>query len=157
VKWGGVAASILLIAALIGSGWGQVQWTSQNGRWVGLSTGRFNIGGTSFGQNASNAGFRFYGFDRYRLEWWFYSHNWYVAWQFSMPLWPPIGLSVLATLLAFRLDHPARRRTSINHCPTCNYDLRGLPAATPCPECGALPEQARSGVAAELCRKSPTV
>jgi hypothetical protein len=30
----------------------------------------------------------------------------------------------------------ARRRARLNHCPSCNYDRTGLPAASPCPECG---------------------
>jgi hypothetical protein len=37
-----------------------------------------------------------------------------------------------------RLDTLARRRARLNHCPTCNYDRTGLPAASRCPECGAV-------------------
>jgi hypothetical protein len=34
--------------------------------------------------------------------------------------------------------HLRRRR---NHCPTCNYNLRGLAPTSPCPECGCVSPQ----------------
>mgnify|MGYP000989602022 CR=1 FL=1 len=34
-----------------------------------------------------------------------------------------------------------RRRSLRGLCPTCRYDLRGLPPGTPCPECGPQPQR----------------
>jgi rubrerythrin len=48
----------------------------------------------------------------------------------------------LAAYVGWRLD--VRARTG--NCPTCNYDRRGIPAASVCPECGAAPAApARAG------------
>ncbi len=50
--------------------------------------------------------------------------------------------------LAFHCVGTIRRRsrTRTGHCPTCGYDLVGLPAGTTCPECGAA-SAARSSLA----------
>jgi hypothetical protein len=60
------------------------------------------------------------------------------------PIWPGIALNAslvavplfLLTTLAPALRATLRRRRA--RCPKCNYDLRGLTASTPCPECGAM-------------------
>lgn len=49
-----------------------------------------------------------------------------------VPLWPvPLATSLLALFA-----HRRARQLSAALCPTCHYDTRGLPASTPCPECG---------------------
>ena len=47
-----------------------------------------------------------------------------------IPLWPLAGLSVLATIWAWR-----RRAFPPGRCPSCGYDLHGL-EGDQCPECG---------------------
>jgi hypothetical protein len=46
----------------------------------------------------------------------------------------------LQTTLAatWRKENIARRRLRIGHCPKCDYDRRGIPSASVCPECGAV-------------------
>lgn len=51
----------------------------------------------------------------------------------SLPLWPIHILTFSCLVLWLR-----SRRNKPGHCPTCRYDLRGLPNnAAVCPECGA--------------------
>jgi len=74
----------------------------------------------------------------------------------AFPLLFPAGVLAIPTFLAWSADAQARRlarRASLNHCPTCNYSLRGLPAASPCPECGAAPTQPSEEVGLELPRR----
>lgn len=52
----------------------------------------------------------------------------FTAW----PFWP---FSILLAATGGTLLYFARTRSPFS-CPTCAYDLRGLPASTPCPECG---------------------
>jgi hypothetical protein len=55
----------------------------------------------------------------------------------AFPLLFPAAVLAIPTFLAWSADVRARRLARLNHCPTCNYDRTGLPAASPCPECGA--------------------
>jgi hypothetical protein len=66
----------------------------------------------------------------------------------SVPLWLPwAAVTVPCILLWWR----HRRRPALpGHCPACGYDLRGLPGAETCPECGwargqMLLENSRAG------------
>jgi hypothetical protein len=59
-------------------------------------------------------------------------------WRLAIPVWMLMVLPFVTAITAWRLDTLAQR-THLNHCRTCNYDRRGLPAASPCPECGAVP------------------
>ena len=57
----------------------------------------------------------------------------------SIPLWPLVAASALATALAFRLDTLARRRARMHLCAKCHYDRTGLAGDAVCPECGTAP------------------
>ena len=46
IKWGGAVVTVLLVVAWIGSGWGEIEWESNSGQWIGLGAGRLLIGGT---------------------------------------------------------------------------------------------------------------
>lgn len=46
-----------------------------------------------------------------------------------------LGTALLLAILATRTAIAHRRRRK-GRCPACNYTLTGLPATTPCPECG---------------------
>ena len=51
-----------------------------------------------------------------------------------IPLLAPILLATAGVTLLWRWDLRSRRRAG--HCPSCNYDHRGLAPNAPCPECG---------------------
>jgi hypothetical protein len=59
---------------------------------------------------------------------------WGELWVF-IPLWLPLAFTAVPTTFAWR-THILRRRRHLHLCPSCRYDLRGLPPGTPCPECG---------------------
>ena len=146
VKWAGAAASVLLLAVWIGSGWcwwRGVRWPTVN---VGVSQGQlvitrferpsgllFEVSALiqhnpprSLGINSFNINLRYVDVDfrgLFRV--------------FGFPLWIPASLAMFVTAAAFRLDSLARRRAHLNLCPTCHYDRAGLPANAPCPECAA--------------------
>lgn len=67
---------------------------------------------------------------RFAPDWHIYSAG---DWFFKVPLWVPLGASVLATVVLFAMT---RRRCRPGACGNCGYDLTGLAAGTKCPECG---------------------
>jgi hypothetical protein len=52
-----------------------------------------------------------------------------------LPLWIPAGVVLPITLLAWTSG--SRRKRLLRACPSCGYDLSGLPPGSPCPECAA--------------------
>jgi hypothetical protein len=54
-------------------------------------------------------------------------------WFINLPLWVPFALTTTAAVLLWRSRYPR------GHCHRCGYDRKGLPGATPCPECGRPP------------------
>ncbi|MBY0261417.1 MAG: hypothetical protein K2Q20_03695 [Phycisphaerales bacterium] len=60
-------------------------------------------------------------------------------WELVLPLWIPTAACTFAAAALWRIDTLHRRRLRTNRCPACTYDRAGLPAAAPCPECGAAP------------------
>ncbi len=72
----------------------------------------------------------------WRVRWWFGSFR---MGQFSgsaAPLWIPALVLFVASAWTWWLDIIARRRAKMHVCKACGYDLAGLSAAAPCPECG---------------------
>jgi hypothetical protein len=146
VKWGGMIASIILGSAWIASsrwyfgvdyerGSATVERGSLmvvydtdppiplvgNGVWL---NGRI-------GWVAGNA--------RASVTWWFHSTAFAGTRVYRLPLWALLAPVCIVADTAWRLDRRARRRARIGYCPACNYDRRGIPAASVCPECGAAP------------------
>jgi uncharacterized OB-fold protein len=73
----------------------------------------------------------------FKINWWFDWDVREVGKPVFVPIWVIVAAAQAAAIAAWRLDTLARRRARLNHCPTCNYDRTGLPAASLCPECGA--------------------
>jgi hypothetical protein len=91
-------------------------------------------------------------FDRtvFHFHWWFKKRTgsplWWLEknpgsplWWFMVPIWVFVVFALVPTFAAWRLDALARRRARVSLCPACNYNRRGIPAASVCPECGAVP------------------
>jgi hypothetical protein len=55
----------------------------------------------------------------------------------SVPIWPVLGLCLVATWWVRRREVLARR----DACHGCGYDRRGLATDTKCPECGMVPTE----------------
>jgi len=137
VKWGGAVVATLL-AALIGvSRW----W------WVDLELGRYTLG-LSDGQILVFSFENSWRWDvrvgRVNLP---YHADWKHAGRFPArvgatggyaPAWILPACLLVPTVLAWYLDIRAKRRAlGVGRCRKCRYDLRGLPAGSRCPECGA--------------------
>lgn len=76
---------------------------------------------------------------RLRFQWWFYVPESPAMGGLGVPLWAPtVGLLIPGWVLWRRTSVPA------GHCRACRYNLAGLPAGAPCPECGSgqAPEDA---------------
>jgi hypothetical protein len=58
---------------------------------------------------------------------------------FDVPLWIPLVITAVPTAAVYVRTARRRRRESDGACPTCGYDLAGVPisSSTLCPECGA--------------------
>jgi hypothetical protein len=130
---------VLLVGLCICSRWRGVQGRLSNGITTYVVRGQFSIfvpRTTRWGTEV--AGFRIFetnpGFDV-----WPVLRTRATATYVGIPIPVAITPILIATAAAWRLDTLARRRARVGHCPTCNYDRRGLPAANPCPECGAVP------------------
>ncbi len=141
IKWGGAVVTVLLAAAWISCIWTCVTWRHASrpalGVWAIWHGGVVQMGNDSGGV-AGAAGWRCYVFPAL-LNWkpeFGYSVGY---WEFVLPLWIPVAISLTLTATAWRLDALARRRARVGFCPKCNYDRSGLAAGTVCPECGALP------------------
>lgn len=54
-------------------------------------------------------------------------------WIVEFPLWTPLAFAAALTAVPWCLRVRRRRHGLV--CPSCHYDLYGLPAGAPCPEC----------------------
>ncbi len=57
--------------------------------------------------------------------------------KLQVPLWIPVGLTLVFTALASWPEITARRRARVGVCPRCSYSRTGLKSDAQCPECGA--------------------
>jgi hypothetical protein len=138
IKWGGAAVTVLLVVVWFGSGWRGVRW--RNPRWdLSIYEGRFRVyrAPAQYVQPA----------DPTKFQWPLYCHgwkwntNWVVIrdlWSIDLPLvWPTTAVFAL-TSIAWIIDVRVQRRTRLNLCQRCGYDLAGLLSDANCPECGVL-------------------
>jgi hypothetical protein len=139
VKWAGAATCGILVALLVCSRFGYVQRNFADGWWAAISGGyviveKLDAPSVLQGEIGWRYGTGPMGFHWLPSAGLSKGQSWIL-----MPFWVPLTLVLALTAAAWRLDTLARRRARLNHCPTCNYDRRGLPAASPCPECGVVP------------------
>ena len=139
IKWGGASTTLLLVVVWLTSGWGFVSYSPDGSSGIGLSAGRVWVQTSRYYGVAD-------GFDYGRSidgGWHFELWPWRFCGPFPapflvyIPLWPLIVLLLIPTGLAWRLDQLATRGADFSQCQTCHYNLTGLPANSPCPECGA--------------------
>jgi hypothetical protein len=57
---------------------------------------------------------------------------------YRFPLWPIAAGGWTLTALVWWMSRGAAR-VKAGACPSCRYDLSGLPPGSPCPECAAEP------------------
>jgi hypothetical protein len=62
----------------------------------------------------------------------------YPAWRVFVPLWLPLGGSIVAAVCSWRRRVLWLRSVAGGCCAGCGYDCRGLAANATCPECGTV-------------------
>jgi len=149
-KWACTTLALLLAAITLASKWWDVTWLWDhpvNGsRSIEVGGGTIEAGwiDVRFGPDSKleiarshywEWGWSLPSSHATRVRWQYgfvYIHNPGYHRFFGMTLLYPTLLTTLAAALFWRTD--LRKRAG--HCPTCNYNLRGLPATSTCPECG---------------------
>ena len=140
VKWGGAAATVLLVVVWIGSGCGFLEYRTASGRVWGILAGGITVERHSAPGGAPLPAQWMSGRTPYHMGWnGGVSENPPWWWGLFVPLWPFAVVSAICTAAAWRLDTLARRRARLNLCPKCSYDRTGLAPGAFCPECGSAP------------------
>jgi hypothetical protein len=139
IKWGGAAATLLLVVVWIGSSW---IWIDYDGNSFDMSVdfGRISLTVCGDSNIDDHPGWYVRGAPpkaRGLFGWTFERiFPWADATRYYVPLWAPTGLMLAMAGSAWSLDTVARRRARLNLCPKCNYDRAGIAADAVCPECG---------------------
>jgi len=138
-KWGGTAATVLLLVVWVGSAWWRAGywWIPTGG--LDVYAGRVYIGWDEPWSIIPERG-RWYPPERHPwpFAWWFggdrYTLGGVTYTVVLIPIWVLVVLVATPTLWLWRCDR--RKRPGL--CVKCGYDLRGTDHKV-CPECGSLP------------------
>ena len=148
IKWSGAVATVLLLAAWVGSAWCVCGVSNSAGTFAGISDGEIVIVWESplSLKPFEGAKWIFGRENRFPFSWWFHSYDdpWTgVFWRtVYVPVWFPALLTGAPTLWMWRNDRRRRLRERAHACSKCGYSRTGLPVGRPCPECGALASSA---------------
>jgi hypothetical protein len=150
IKWGGAAATLLLVAALIASGWFRLSRVSHRGWGIVLERGLLQVVVapsifTSDGHIRLERRRTYLDLVQpYELSWKFKveSHREFIHHTIvSIPLWSLALLTLLPAAPLWFIDiRQSLRARNAGRCPKCRYDRTGLPANAVCPECGTPPK-----------------
>ena len=135
-KWGGLVLTALLLLVWNWSAWHYIVWYSSNNGVVEVDSARLLV-------HSPPVGLPWGPFAGVEKAWKPFSLEWGFEWSssargisFTVPLWFPFLLTLLATALAWWADLKYARCALAGNCPKCGYGRAGLPAAGLCPECG---------------------
>ena len=137
VKWGGAGVTVLLAVLWIGSAWWMVGWIFADGDRYYVLSGQMGVYLRATVDSSVKEAEGICDRAPLRLHWWFDSRQKFTYQAYSIPLWPPFLLSLLATAAAWRSDAKHLRRAREGTCLACGYDRAGLAPGAVCPECGA--------------------
>src|SRR5262245_9465167 len=151
MKWTGAVVTVLLLVVWVGSAWYGCRYSGQSSSGALtqaiIGRGEFTVVWKSPWQLERIIACRWW-FDRLPadslpspgFDWWFRvldggpaNRNYKAV---RAPLWFPLLLTGVPTVLMFRRDRRRRRAEMRNLCPHCGYSRTGLPADHACPECG---------------------
>jgi len=134
VKWGGLAAFILLLTVWVGSAYRAIDVLTP-GYSLSVCDGwclyqLFHENEPRFGTNVTWDRILPPGLDNFP-----YFGRSLHSWHLDMPLWPFVAIAIGATVAAWRMDAVARRKSHRGGCTNCGYNRAGLAANASCPEC----------------------
>lgn len=143
IKWGGAAATVLLVVVWVGSAWCALDWDDGANHCWWIAQG--SIGATRLDiprpPREPMWGSTFLSLRDRALyfKWWPSAYADTVASIVSIPIWLFIVPLSVAVAAAWRIDARAMQHLRTSSCLGCNYPRHGLPAAAVCPECGSPP------------------
>jgi hypothetical protein len=136
----------MLTIIWISSAWWSMGWNRRDRIFLRVGAGRFGFMQAKRGVVISVSPGLQFGAIKRTFRWWLTWEEDNIFRELDIPTWTLVALAAATATGAWRLDTLARRRARAGLCPACNYDRRGIPAASVCPECGAAPAApARAG------------
>jgi hypothetical protein len=138
IKWGGAAATVLLVVVWISSAWFYIALLRDgSARDVYVSVGvlgvfEWKLPAAVLPQPPPRIGLRQNALMKWKPV---NADNSSFHWL-MIPLWIPLLVVFTPTAIAWHLDALARGRARVGLCPECGYDRTGLAAGAVCPECG---------------------
>lgn len=137
VRWGGVAAMVVIAGVWGASAFGFVGiYLDQSGGFCGIGSGVFawSAGVPAPGPSSWQLMVNLFPKELWPKVYWLPRLASPQPGNLSyVPLWMPWIVIAGFTFWLFRAD----RLKAPHACPACGYDKTGLPAGAPCPECGA--------------------
>jgi hypothetical protein len=128
----------LLLLAHIATNWFTVYLAINRTTALALGQGSFGLVGDTSG--LKHQGLQIEPTDHTGEFIWWFEHGGIMGTGYAVaPLWVPMLLSAVVAGLMWYLSV----RTRPGQCPACGYNLQGLPATQPCPECGRARNAAR--------------